>query len=1047
MGEKEQRAPFLIESERHLFDVFMNQYHVTLSKMLGCNTNVQCGIDGGHLMYVTYYASKATQAEDKVAYCRVARTLYKRIRIAEENAENGIDVDNPFQEGYRRLLSSILSHTESTVVSGPMAWFIMRNRSRFLFSHDHSHTALEAFLGRSTPSRLVNIHGNAVVLNRCDDYVHRPEELEDLNWYEFTSGYEVINISKSNEDAIMRFSSDEHALRKFRGVRERKHKVTPIVSYLDFPDAADFGGNILNSGMESNSTIEKFAKAALCLFVPFRDKHQFTNETEPNSHVQQLRQAVESNAISGQSLVLLQNIQNCRNMMRAGRQKDILERTTDALPDPERNARDHDDETQREIDDHIETYLSEIVSGLDEENSLCQLNTRISLDEFRKGGKENCGYDGITANMVDENSCVFEMHINTARHEEDDAACNSCDEDEIDDLPRNPRRTQKDQIMSKARLTSLLFSVTNRIVENSEEVEDKIANGSTESIQEWAASLFSDPETGERDYSQQRAFEVIVSMFLLTFHDEAENNENRKIVQIMATNLRARYKKLRNKLKKMTGMKNQQQLIMFMTGAGGSGKTKVINAVMLYAKRFCQTIGYEFDKRMIVVTALTGVAATLINGETTHSAAKLNCKKLLPEHILEWKKTRLVIIDEISFGDAAFLTKLHTQLQALKEAHGKKFGNLHIIFTGDFCQLEPVKGHPLYYETNFAMWHDWVNCFIELTGQHRFKTDPSFGAIMNRVHKGCPTTADIALLNSRVLNGTHPNSPKESDMPDDVAYAVYRNADKSAINNGVFAEHIKKTHSMDPSVPIPLHTLVVRSDDLTWKCNNKAFGPTARHSLWSGCSDIHVKTTGEQGKFVDPFLKLSTNVPLMYTENHDVPNGIANGTLCNLVKVVLHSHVTEADFDTMNIDGYFVRTIDATKVNYLLCKIHGSARTFEVRANTVSCKMDLPFELTPGEKIRKVVRAKANRFPVLINHATTGHKLQGQTKSSLCISDWHYGANWPYVVLSRVTSLKGLFLLKPIRKEHDFSHDARLTRMLNRMRKREPEQYDPECVE
>jgi hypothetical protein len=151
MGEKEECAPFVIESERHLFDVFMNQYHVTLSKILGCNTNVQCGIGGGHLMYVTYYASKSTQAEDKKAYCRVARTLYKRIRITEEDAANGIDVDNPFQEGYRRLLSSILSHTESAVVSGPMAWFLMRNQSRFLFSHDHAHTAFESLLGRSIP--------------------------------------------------------------------------------------------------------------------------------------------------------------------------------------------------------------------------------------------------------------------------------------------------------------------------------------------------------------------------------------------------------------------------------------------------------------------------------------------------------------------------------------------------------------------------------------------------------------------------------------------------------------------------------------------------------------------------------------------------------------------------------------------------------------------------------------------------------------------------------------------------------------------------------
>jgi hypothetical protein len=158
----------------------------------------------------------------------------------------------------------------------------------------------------------------------------------------------------------------------------------------------------------------------------------------------------------------------------------------------------------------------------------------------------------------------------------------------------------------------------------------------------------------------------------------------------------------------------------------------------------------------------------------------------------------------------------------------------------------------------------------------------------------------------------------------------------------------------------------------------------------------------------------------------------------------LHTHVTEADFKIMNIDGYYVRTIDATNVNYLLCRIHESTRTFEVRPDTVTCKIDLPFELIPGEKMRKIVRAKVNRFPLLINHATTGHKLQGQTKLNLCISDWHYGANWPYVVLSRVTSLKGLFLLKPLRQDHDFSHDQRLTRMLNRMRTRTPTPYDPD---
>jgi hypothetical protein len=315
---------------------------------------------------------------------------------------------------------------------------------------------------------------------------------------------------------------------------------------------------------------------------------------------------------------------------------------------------------------------------------------------------------------------------------------------------------------------------------------------------------------------------------------------------------------------------------------------------------------------------------------------------------------------------------------------------------------------------------------------------------MKRMHDGDTTNDDIDVLNSRVIGGDHPDSPTMEDIPDDVAYAVYRNVDKSAINNGVFAEHIKKTNSTNPLNPPPFHTLIVRSDDLTWKSNKRAFGKNARHTLWSECSDCNIKTMGDNGKFVDTFLKLCTRIPLMYTENHDVSNGIANGTLCYLLKVVLHVNVTIDDFSLTNIDGYYVRTIDASKVDYLLCQIDGSNKTFKVKADHVSCKIDFPIQLIPGQRIRKIVRANVNRFPVVVNHATTGHKLQGQTKESLFISDWHYGSNWPYVVLSRVTTLKGLFLLKPIRRDVDFSQDSRLERMLARFRNKAPDEYDPE---
>jgi hypothetical protein len=483
---------------------------------------------------------------------------------------------------------------------------------------------------------------------------------------------------------------------------------------------------------------------------------------------------------------------------------------------------------------------------------------------------------------------------------------------------------------------------------------------------------------------------------------------------------------------------------MFLSGAGGSGKTRVINAVLAYAKGFCKELNYVFDKRMIVVTALTGVAATLINGETLHSAAKFYNKKITTEHIDEWKNTRLVIVDEISFATSSNLKTLNGKLGQLKEARLQKYGGLHIVFIGDFAQLEPVSGKPLYYETNFPLWHDWVNCYIELQGQHRFQNDIAFGNIMQRMRNGHVTKADIDCLNTRVVNADHPNAPKTVDLPTNLKYAVFKNVNRCAINNGVFYEHLTKTHSKDPNVPPPLHTLIVRSDDLTWKFNKKQFGPSARHTLWSQCADTDIKTAGERGKFVDPFLKLTTGAPLMYTENDDVPNGIANGTLCHLLKVILHANVTPSDFKMINIDGYYVRTINASKVDSLLCQSATSHQTFHVWANHVACKINMPIELIPGQSTRNKVDATVNRFPVLINYATTGHKLQGQTMESLYISEWHYGANWPYVVFSRVTTLNGLFLRTPIRTNYDFENDPRLERMLTRMRQRIPEPYNPD---
>ena len=63
------------------------------------------------------------------------------------------------------------------------------------------------------------------------------------------------------------------------------------------------------------------------------------------------------------------------------------------------------------------------------------------------------------------------------------------------------------------------------------------------------------------------------------------------------------------------------------------------------------------------------------------------------------------------------------------------------------------------------------------------------------------------------------------------------------------------------------------------------------------------------------------------------------------------------------------------------------------------------------------------QFPVNLNDATTGHKLQGMSKDvpivTLCPTKKVF-ENRVYVVLSRIRKLDGLYLLEPIDMKHSF---------------------------
>ena len=208
-------------------------------------------------------------------------------------------------------------------------------------------------------------------------------------------------------------------------------------------------------------------------------------------------------------------------------------------------------------------------------------------------------------------------------------------------------------------VVELLCQRVERVIHRNRPMEstnvDITANGSCESIIKWG-KLY-----GNFDDQQQRAFEIITGTFVLIYFEDAENNPD-------LTNLprtRGEYGQEKQKIKKMVYVEGR--LVMFLTGAGGSGKSEITKQLLLYGKAFCNNLGCSFTEKTILMTALTGVAATLINGEILHVAVYLNRKlgNITQDMIDAFSGVKILIIDEISFASAADIEKLDCVLRKL----------------------------------------------------------------------------------------------------------------------------------------------------------------------------------------------------------------------------------------------------------------------------------------------------------------------------------------------------------------------------------------------
>jgi hypothetical protein len=272
---------------------------------------------------------------------------------------------------------------------------------------------------------------------------------------------------------------------------------------------------------------------------------------------------------------------------------------------------------------------------------------------------------------------------------------------------------------------------------------------------------------------------------------------------------------------------------------------------------------------------------------------------------------------------------------------------------------------------------------------------------------------------------------------------VYGNADRTAINAGIFSNVLKahcKASASDPS-----HMLVVKAGDMvrTTKSGGKhPMGEDDKEHVYENCGDhkLRAKVFGRNAHFVDPMLKLHCRIPLMLVTNDDVPNGHANGTRVLLEGVVLKDGITT---EIMLVDGIRCPSVDASNVNHFVCSSQANSdKLFLIQPKAMACAAKAPIPSHIGGTVQATINFNVTltQLPVLVNNATTGHKLQGQTKKDLVVAVWSKRRNWNYVALSRVATRDGLYLVKPLPYDTDFSIPHDLRQMLNTLQRTQPEE-------
>lgn len=419
---------------------------------------------------------------------------------------------------------------------------------------------------------------------------------------------------------------------------------------------------------------------------------------------------------------------------------------------------------------------------------------------------------------------------------------------------------------------------------------------------------------------------------------------------------------------------NNTNRSIFLTGKAGTGKTTFLKNIV------------ESTYKNTVVAAPTGIAAINAKGVTLHSLFQLPFGAFVPENIafqdsfskvntpqsvvsgLQMHKTKrnmlremeLLIIDEVSMLRADLLDCIDMVLRYVRRKRNVPFGGVQVLFIGDLLQLPPV--------VKEAEWQ-WLS----------------------RYYKSAFFFEALALKDQPPIN-------IELDK-------VYRQSNQDFIG---ILNHLRNNELTDEDI------------DILNSHHNTSFDPKPEEGY------IHITT---HNRIADKINEQELNKLACEAQNI---NAVVKGDFDERIYPVEETMTLKVDAQIM-----FIKNDPSGERRFFNGKIGKIEKIDkENKIVTVVCDENEKIVIEPylwentryklneaTNQIEEIVKGTFEHFPIRLAWAITVHKSQGLTfqKAIMDLSQC-FAPGQMYVALSRLTSLEGLVLSKPI-KPLDFNVD------------------------